>query len=291
MKRIFLTAVLTIIMVSCHNDHSSNVNSPFTEYPSTYQNPYSGIWNSNNPFDSIGYFHNEFLVNYVNNRNDVDFNDFLNTSSTIISNFASSEYNITIHPSEIEDFTTNFFNYLDSLKQQHSTLSGFISAIFPGQIGPIITDIVFLVGTCSSTNEINNKIDSIKLIENVVNNAQHLSSSEKNIIFTVSSTAKFSLSYWGYAAFDNNSEWGSWFDDLYPEEQPQWIHWAAAGAGDAIAAGYAIASGESDPWKIAGKAVMCSAFSYMAADFLIVGTVANAVYAVIGFLISLFGEW
>ncbi len=288
MKKIMLAVVLMTLLFSCSDDKNLNTVGSSDFQPFAFQNPYSNIWNANNPLDSIGYHHNEYVKNFVENRDSVDFNNFESSTSQIFSDFASSQYGLSISASEIEDFNTELYYMLDSLQDYHSTLGGYIAALFPGQVSPVITNIIRLMGTCSSTNDINNVVDSIKIIENIVHQAVHLSTNEKNLIFAMSSQAKFSLTYWGYAAFDTESEWNEWYEEEYPEEQPTWVNWVAAAAGDVIAVGVGVSNG--DPFgEVVVRAGACSAWGFLAGDFAMAGDIVGVIGSVLGFLVSLFG--
>ena len=139
---------------------------------------------------------------------------------------------------------------------------------------------------CTAENHVAAAIVQIKIVESSVATNITYSQHEKNVILATSAGAKFSLTYWADATYNENSEWSDWGEDYDPEfEQPGYIEWVAAAIADAIKIGIEIDKGNQDPVDIAARAGVSSAFAYLACTATVV---ENIIGAVIGFFGSLF---
>lgn len=278
--------MLSIAIISC-SDSDKSVNQKFDRQPYSFGGSYTNLWNPSNPFDSIGFIHNNIL-DYAISQYGGPFGapNFSSNLSTIISSHCYSVYSHTISKDTLDVSTENYYDDLYEAMGDSLTFSEYLEETFSPNIRTSLLQIFNIMGDYFTENLVGAAIEQIKIVETTVSENGTYSQHEKNVILATSAGAKFSLVYWADATYNNDSEWSDWGEDYDPEfEQPGYIEWVAAAIADAIKIGIEIDKGNQDPVDIAAKAGVSSAFAYLACTATVV---ENIIGAVIGFFGSLF---
>lgn len=179
---------------------------------------YTNAWNINNPYDSLGFIHNQALDYYALNSNpDTTFlslNAALDYIDDVISPyFVLNNINNGTKTSRINNFDTNFIQAANI----YSSPFEYIGAIYSTTLKNKITELFLVLSTHASDYSIVNICNEIKTKENEISISNVLTESEKEIFFKTSAILKFSSIYWievkngdgasdYYEDFDTNPE-------------------------------------------------------------------------------------
>ncbi|MBX3042822.1 MAG: hypothetical protein KIT33_11875 [Candidatus Kapabacteria bacterium] len=242
--------MLSITVISC-SDSDKSVNQNFDGQPLSFGGSYNNLWNPVNPYDSIGYMHNEigdYVINqYVSSTGAASFGSSVTTH---ISNYCDSVYSITVLPAALISSNEAHFQLIIDAIDSNQTFEEYLYEQFSSNIAYSLNQLFQTMATCSTSNQVDATINQIKLLENSVSSNLTYSQHEKKVVFSATAVSKFSLVYWDDAINNPNNGWNIWKEDYDNEENPEWIGWyTAAGATimDALTAAKAIDDGSPVP--------------------------------------------
>ncbi len=278
--------MLGIAFISC-SDSDKSVNQNISGQSYSFGVSYVNVWNPTNPYDSIGFIHNELLdyaiSQYGGSSGAATFPDNL---SNLISNRCYSNYSTTISADTLEASKDDFYDELMEAAGDSLSFYEFLEGRFSTTIADELVTIFNIVNDCTSQNMLTSTIAQLKLNENSVSLSTVLTQQEKNVILAASAQAKFSLVYWTDATLNVDSEWTDWGEDYDSNfEQPYFIDITGAALADAIKIAIEITEGNDDFVDIAAKSAVTSGLAYIAAT---AEATCSVIGAVIGFIVSLF---
>lgn len=205
--------MLGIAFISC-SDSDKSVNQNISGQSYSFGDSYVNVWNPTNPYDSIGFIHNELLdyaiSQYGGSSGAATFPDNL---SNLISNRCYSNYSTTISADTLEASKDDFYDELLDAAGDSLSFYEFLKGRFSTTIADELVTIFNIVNDYTSQNMLTTTIVQLKLNENSVSASTVLTQQEKNVILAASAQAKFSLVYWTDATLNVDSEWTDWGED------------------------------------------------------------------------------
>jgi len=174
--------VALFILVGCTYNEVLNPNGELAVLPAGAGNPisiphdYSLAWNINNPYDSIGFLHNEALDYYITHR---DINVLINTFDTMMLDFYQTTNSFFISNGaaiSLDDFNNSINNFFHVLPL---TTTSFMNYISQGYSTLLVNSIDTLFAIFN-TNNVNTICIKIKQLENNVAISE-MSANEKNL--------------------------------------------------------------------------------------------------------------
>mgnify|MGYP001271672452 CR=1 FL=1 len=191
LKKIFFISIMSVLIISCDKEQivKTNYNSevPYS-YGSNYHD-YSALWNSNNPIDSIGYWHNVFMDSLKRRRDEISTTNVSQFFNSIYNILKTSAVNLNMDTTGYYTGTHNIIN-CDTIdfQEYHSIFTDTITINLHSQIVEILIDV-------DSQLEVIPAINTIKSIENQIGSL-NITNNEKQALYGATSVAKFSLKYW-----------------------------------------------------------------------------------------------
>lgn len=211
-----LISLFLLVMSACHeNDKSGGIVSTpqggdlvpmITTGTMSIQHDYSFVWNINNPYDSIGFLHNEALDYFIlHNTNTWTPTLSLNQNITNYYNvvypyFASQGDNKPLQ--YYIDFLDTLFNYLP---ENDYTFSQYL--LNKGYSSEVVSQIDNLFNlTVNHSYDAIDLCNSIKAMEDAVVMSA-MPNNEKQMFLIGSAVVKFSSTYWIEVKNDPNNDW------------------------------------------------------------------------------------
>lgn len=219
-KVLFLPFFLMLFIVSCKENDNSVVYTPELGILNTeiIIHDYSNAWNANNPYDSIGFIHNQALDYYALNSNPdttfLNLNSALDYIDDIISPyFILNNINVGTKIDRLNTFNSIF---IQPASIYNSPLE-YIASKYSAPLTNKFTELFLILSTHVNDYNIISICNQIKAKENEVVISNVLTNSEKEIFLKTSSVLKFSSIYWievkngigasnYYENFDTNPE-------------------------------------------------------------------------------------
>ena len=259
MKQFLILIITSLIIISCNSSEQiiSNLNnSNQINYIPSYQHSYNSIWNSNNPYDSLGFKHNLLMDYLSDNSSQIDSNNVSLSIKQIIRTlymdfaYSSAEYDSTLIFYE----NTNIINAINT---------NYNDTITRNRLEQILNTLHNL----SDLNQCDLIIDTIKSIETSISTLP-ISIIDKNRLYIICSIAKFSVKYWYEVLTDSNHPFYNVGKNIHVVEIPKImlpISLSQKGAnillGDAVGAtiGALVGGGVTSPGSMLAGAAIGSA--------------------------------
>lgn len=197
-----MTAILVAVsLISCEDDmftESSVKNQGKGISIQTTLHQYTGLWNPNNPHDSLGYWHNEALDYYINNRDHIDPDYFVDSLKSVFeAHFISHGYT--------SNDILNAYNGIDDINDYGSKSEALDSLVTGVSANTKMHELFDLINTYDASNVLN-VIADIKELEDDIDTT-FSSGAEKIQLLSACAVAKFSMKYWDEVENDSNNEW------------------------------------------------------------------------------------
>ncbi|MDQ1266381.1 MAG: hypothetical protein QG635_1533, partial [Bacteroidota bacterium] len=220
LKMIFgIINIITIILILVSCNETANQN-PIKKFKKGTQDENERTYsvdpsNSNNPYDSAGYWHNAALDYIITHASSLtcDSTDFKDQISTIISDFAcNTGYEVPGFGcvSYIDTMVDNYFNNLIYLDPYELAEQCCQNNAVEEKFNQLMDSTVSLQYQDSTIETIEAYIDCVKNWEQNIINDQSFTSNERKQLLITSSIARYSIVYW-YDEWLNGSN-SIWID-------------------------------------------------------------------------------
>jgi hypothetical protein len=183
MKNIFVFSCVALALSACSSPHDVIPGNSNRSLPTSidWQN-HSTFANSNNPFDSAGWYHNDCLHTVATQSGwSSDTNQLLNSVERYMWGAAETTDSITRHKVFLK-WTAQHADSLFGLLYKNSTLQGY----FDKADG-------FILSTLISPEQ---RIDSLRALEDQIVASSDLATIQKGWILGYSAVARYSTAYW-----------------------------------------------------------------------------------------------
>ncbi len=299
-RLILVFALLTSIIVSCNKSGETAGIDASERLASTAIANISAplLFNHNNPYDSCGLKHNEYLEYIVDHKSQIDIDNWNNDISALLVDMAAKQ---GVFNETVSTFQTKV-NQISTEKLKNSNpqnIKEFVDNCFdsPNQRKYIQKSLEALYDY-KNHKSINKTIADIISIENSIASDTSLTTEDVQISQCFNSVAKFSIYYW-----NNQTKWTEWRKEIAEirnsDSNPNnnipdcpltvGAPEAAAAAADAVSIAASIFV-HKEPWyKAVARSVSTSAAAYASAVAIVANAIAEAVTWAITGIISIFG--
>ncbi len=186
MKKNFVFACIAFVLSACSTPHDLIPSNPAPSLPTNidWQN-HSTFANSNNPFDSVGWYHNDCLHSVATQSSwTSDTNQILNAVERYVWGASEVPDSITRHK-EFLKWSAQHVDSLFALLYKNPTLQGYFDKAD-----------AFILNSLLSADQ---RIDSLRALEDQIVASNALASNQKGWILGYSAVARYSTAYWSGA--------------------------------------------------------------------------------------------
>lgn len=256
------------------------------------------LFNPNNPYDSCGLKHNEYLEYIVDHKSQIDIDNWNNDVSELLVDYATGQgilnESISTFQTKVNQIST------DKLKNSNpQNIQEFVDNCIDSQnLRKFMKKTLEALSDYNNHKSVSRTISDIIDIENCIASETSMTTEDVQLSQCFNAVAKFSIYYW-----KNQTKWTEWRSqiaavrnsDSNPDNNipdcpltvgaPE----AAAAAADATSILASILIHNDPPWKAVVRSASCSAAAYASAVAIVAKAAAEAVSWLVVGILSLFG--